>query len=185
MATTTTLEIDVRIETVINGTVYFADNRFDFETDSDFDSFLEEKKEELIEQLCSFYEEEENFEELEETLKNAEYELTYEVKNWGEVSEYKNLQDIEILNDIVNEGIDYDFDVISAALDCDVQLSDIEESYSGEFEDNEDFAYDMAKQTGAIDKHASWPMNCIDWTYAAKELMYDYSESNGYYFRML
>ena len=37
MATTTTLEIDVRIETVIYGTVYFADNRFDFETDLDFD----------------------------------------------------------------------------------------------------------------------------------------------------
>lgn len=37
----------------------------------------------------------------------------------------------------------------------------------------------------AINKNASWPNTCIDWEQAARELMCDYSESNGYYFRSL
>jgi hypothetical protein len=51
------------------------------------------------------------------------------------------------------------------------------------FDDDEDFARDMAEQVGAIDKNATWPHSCIDWDLAAQELMYDYSESNGHYFR--
>lgn len=79
----------------------------------------------------------------------------------------------------------YDIDVVEAALECGVSPSDIDEAYSGSFKDDEEFAEDMAEQVGAIDRDAKWPMNCIDWEYAAKELMYDYSEHNGYYFRNL
>lgn len=78
-----------------------------------------------------------------------------------------------------------DIEVVEAALECDVNPSDIDEAYQGQYKDDEDFAYEMAEQLGAIDKKAVWPMNCIDWEYAAKELMYDYSEHNGYYFRSL
>lgn len=58
-----------------------------------------------------------------------------------------------------------------------------EEAYQGEFDDDEAFAYDLAEQLGAIDKKASWPNTCIDWEQAAKEIMYDYFESDGFYFR--
>jgi len=61
----------------------------------------------------------------------------------------------------------------------------IAEYVQGEIEDDEDFAYETAESIGAIDKNASWPQTCIDWEQAAKELMYDYSEHNGYYFRNL
>lgn len=54
-----------------------------------------------------------------------------------------------------------------------------------EEDDDEEFAEDMAEQVGAIDRDAKWPMNCIDWEQAAKELMMDYMEHNGYYFRSL
>lgn len=64
-------------------------------------------------------------------------------------------------------------------------LMDFNESYSGEFASDEDFAEDMATQIGAIDRKSTWPNNCIDWEMAAKELMYDYSEQDGYYFRNL
>jgi len=60
---------------------------------------------------------------------------------------------------------------------------DVEEVYQGEYESDEDFAMEIAEETGAIQEEATWPNNCIDWEYAAKELMYDYFESNGYYFR--
>lgn len=77
----------------------------------------------------------------------------------------------------------YSEDVLEAAIDAAIPVSDIEEAYCGEFISDEEFAMDMAEQLGALDKYASWPQNCIDWEHAAKELMYDYSEENGHYFR--
>jgi antirestriction protein len=65
------------------------------------------------------------------------------------------------------------------------KADEAEETYCGEFSSDEDFARDMAEQLGDIKKDVSWPYTCIDWEYASKELMYDYSESNGYYFRNL
>lgn len=79
----------------------------------------------------------------------------------------------------------YSEEVLEAALILDILPENIEEAYSGEFKNDVDFAQDMAEQTGAIDKNASWPQTCIDWEYAAKELMYDYAEENGHYFRNL
>ena len=60
-------------------------------------------------------------------------------------------------------------------------LDDFEEAYQGQYDSDEDFAQEL----GEIDKSAHWPNNCIDWEYAAKELMYDYSAEDGYYFRNL
>ena len=62
-------------------------------------------------------------------------------------------------------------------------LESFQEAYQGEFNSDEDFARSIAADLGAIDKNASWPNNCIDWEKAAKELMYDYAEEGGYYFR--
>lgn len=78
-----------------------------------------------------------------------------------------------------------EIDVVEAALECGVSPSDIDEAYNGSFDDDEEFAQDMAEQLGAVDKDAAWPMTCIDWEQAARELMMDYSEHNGYYFRNL
>jgi antirestriction protein len=64
-------------------------------------------------------------------------------------------------------------------------LSYFNESYQGEFKDDKDFARDMAEQLGNIDKYAKWPHNCIDWEHAARELMMDYSDQDGFYFRNL
>lgn len=65
----------------------------------------------------------------------------------------------------------------------DLDIDDFREAYYGEFESDEEFAQQLAEDIGAIDSDASWPNNCIDWEYAAKELMYDYWEHNNYYFR--
>jgi antirestriction protein len=79
----------------------------------------------------------------------------------------------------------YDAEVVEAGLYCGVNASDIDEAYSGTYSSNEDFAREIADEIGAIDKDAKWPMNCIDWEQAARELMYDYSEHNTHYFRNL
>lgn len=58
-----------------------------------------------------------------------------------------------------------------------------DESYQGQFSSDEDFARDMAENLGEIPKENHWPHYCIDWEWAARELMMDYSVENGHYFR--
>ena len=90
------------------------------------------------------------------------------------------------------ESCGYDTEVVEAfsslgnysLSDADEFFNALEESYSGEFSSDEDFAQDMAEQTG-VEISNSWPHNCIDWEKAARELMYDYYESNGHYFRSI
>ena len=61
--------------------------------------------------------------------------------------------------------------------------NDFDERYSGQFDSDAEFAQDMAEQCGDIQQEIRWPYTCIDWEHAARELMYDYCDHNGYYFR--
>ena len=60
--------------------------------------------------------------------------------------------------------------------------SDCQYRYSGSYESDEAFAEEMAEQCGDYPRQVSWPYTCIDWEWAARELMYDYIEENGHYF---
>lgn len=62
---------------------------------------------------------------------------------------------------------------------------DVQEAYQGQHENDEDFAMALSEELGYIKSDVSWPYTCIDWEQAASELMYDYFESEGYYFRNL
>ena len=64
------------------------------------------------------------------------------------------------------------------------KAEDAEEAYAGDFDSDKDFAMDMAEQIG-FENPSNWPYNCIDWEFAGKELMYDYFEVDGHYFRNL
>jgi antirestriction protein len=91
------------------------------------------------------------------------------------------------------ESCHYDNEVIEAFADLgnydindvDTFFDTLEESYQGKHESDEAFAQEIAEELGFIDNNVSWPYTCIDWEYAARELMYDYYESNGHYFRAL
>ena len=61
--------------------------------------------------------------------------------------------------------------------------NECEDAYSGKYDSDEAFAEDMAEQCGDLERSPNWPYTCIDWTWAARELMYDYIEENGHYFR--
>lgn len=39
----------------------------------------------------------------------------------------------------------------------------------------QDYAQELAEDCGMIDTNAKWPMTCIDWEKAARELQWDYS----------
>ena len=76
--------------------------------------------------------------------------------------------------------------VVAAGLTLDILPENIEEAYAGEYRDAADFAISMAEEVGGIDfSKLQWPFTCINWNYAGKELMYDYCEENGHYFRNL
>lgn len=75
--------------------------------------------------------------------------------------------------------------VVEAGLSCGISPGDIEESYAGQFASDKDFAMETADQLGLIKPDNAWPYTCIDWEWAAQELMHDYCEENGYYFRNL
>ena len=70
-----------------------------------------------------------------------------------------------------------------ACMGSNTTLKDFEESYSGTFTDDAEFAQDQAESIGAVDEKATWPNNCIDWEIAAREIMMGYTEQDGFYFR--
>lgn len=90
------------------------------------------------------------------------------------------------------ESCCYDTEIIEAfaslgnydVQDVDSFFDVLEESYSGQFSSDADFAEDMAEQTG-FEISNTWPQNCIDWERAARDLMYDYYESKCHYFRAI
>ena len=62
-----------------------------------------------------------------------------------------------------------------------------EEAYQGQYTSDEEFAQETFDQTKTMndDQLSSWPYTCIDWEWASRELMMDYFEVDGYYFRSL
>ncbi len=64
------------------------------------------------------------------------------------------------------------------------KAEDVQEAYAGQYDNDEAFAMQLAEDTG-FEQPGAWPYNCIDWEQASRDIMYDYFESNGYYFRNL
>lgn len=76
----------------------------------------------------------------------------------------------------------YSEDVVEAALACDVRPSDIEEAYQGEWSSDEAFVQNLVEEIGDIPKDLPGYIH-IDWERTAHDIMMDYSEDNGHYFR--
>ena len=85
----------------------------------------------------------------------------------------------DYLDALDRSGIDAD--AFQAGYELDIPLNSISDAYYGQYNNDADFAYDYAESAGLIPEHV-WPLNCIDWHQAARELMYDFTENNGYYF---
>ena len=63
-------------------------------------------------------------------------------------------------------------------------ISDIEDSYYGEWDSDEAFAEDLMEQTGDLDKLPDNLRYYFDYEKYARDLMIsDFFESNGHYFR--
>lgn len=110
--------------------------------------------------------------------------------NQGLISESYLSKDIyEIAEKINDSGLE--FEIIEAYVDCigdyckDVEelLDKVSDSYSGEFNSDEDFTQEMLEQDGSIPENLPSYI-FIDWQKTAYNFMFDYSSSNGHYFRI-
>jgi antirestriction protein len=61
-------------------------------------------------------------------------------------------------------------------------ISDIEDAYYGEFSSDEDFAVDLLNSCGDLDPDSTLA-NYFDYEKYARDLMYDFFEEDGHYFR--
>jgi antirestriction protein len=75
-----------------------------------------------------------------------------------------------------------DRSVINAGLVCGFSLMQIEEAYQGQYDSDADFAERFAGETGTITDTLNWPFTCINWDWAAAELMHDFTEHDHHYF---
>ena len=138
-----------------------------------------------VEEIEGLVQDELNAMEVEEDEEATEFDsddVSVKIINYGDIhSKYRDDDVWDYAEEFGN--FEYYIDVFNAGIECDLSLDDIKDSYSGEFKDDEAFAREQAESCGAIDEDAKWPQTCIDWEQAAKELMWDYEESGGYYFR--
>ena len=110
------------------------------------------------------------------------------MKIWGLISEsYISSEIYEVIE--VIKASSYDLEVWESFTDCFGIYEDIseiqqriEENYIGEYDSDEEFAEELLIQTDSIP--ANLPSYLyIDWERTARDIMMDYSASNGYYFR--
>jgi len=68
-------------------------------------------------------------------------------------------------------------------MDLDELIRYHSDNYAGEHDSAKEFGEDYAEQTGDLDAVPEHMRNYIDWEYYAQELLYDYFESLGHYWR--
>ena len=73
-------------------------------------------------------------------------------------------------------------EVVEAGIEAGFSVSDIEDVYEGEWDSDEDFVQEMLEGCGDIPKGLPWYIH-IDWEATARDVMMDYTEWNGHYFR--
>lgn len=67
--------------------------------------------------------------------------------------------------------------------DIQALVGEFEKAYCGTWGSLRDYAENLAEELGAIPEDSAWPLNCIDWEQAARELPMDYWERGGHVFR--
>ena len=74
-------------------------------------------------------------------------------------------------------------EVVDAAVDCEIPLDRFHELYIGSFNCDEAFAMNHAENIGLLENIPQHIAQYFDWSAYARDLMFDFSSSNGHYFR--
>lgn len=95
---------------------------------------------------------------------------------------YDESGNIEGIYDYLTECATLSQDIVNAGLDCDIPLLIIEDAYYGEYENDLDFAYSYIDDTGYLNDIPESIVRYFDYESFAKDLSYDFTSSNGFYF---
>lgn len=80
------------------------------------------------------------------------------------------------LERLINEGI------LEAAVNCGAPVKNIEECYQGQWDNDKDFVMEITDK----DIPSGIPACVhIDWDRTTRDVMMDYSEDNGHYFKII
>lgn len=75
-----------------------------------------------------------------------------------------------------------EFEVFVAAGEADICPDEVEDRFRGEWESDEDFAWNYIDETGMLDNIPEQYVGYFDVKAFARDLMMDFVEVNGYYF---
>ena len=85
----------------------------------------------------------------------------------------------------ISEDKGWDIDAMRAYLDIgNDNFDNFEEAYRGEWDSDEDFVQNLLEDIGTIPSDLPVYIH-INWEATARDIIMDYSEENGYYFRNL
>lgn len=139
--------------------------------------------EELYEAMTELHSDEQDPEFM---IQDREGDLAYMIDECMSPNEFEDIY--SFMDEVENSYLDLEVMIAYCKhTGCDLKdsVEKAEEAYQGEYESDEEFAQELAEELGYLNENKSWPHSCIDWEWAARELMYDYFEEDGYYFRSL
>ena len=126
---------------------------------------------------------ENEIEDLENELKDPD--LTESRKNEIDTQ----LEKLYIIEDFMLKNRNYyDIEALQAYLDLghditEIENGDFEEAYQGRYSSDEDFVEELLIETGDLPNDLPSYIR-IDWEATARDIMMDYEEENGYYFKI-
>ena len=95
----------------------------------------------------------------------------YVKREWGSIEEFANIYYKSSLS----------LEVFDAANDCGIDFDEIDDSYRGVWDDDEEFAMNLLDDNGVLPKNLPWYIH-IDWERTARDIMSDFVDSNCHYF---
>ncbi|NOR64943.1 MAG: hypothetical protein GQ468_02890 [Candidatus Scalindua sp.] len=79
------------------------------------------------------------------------------------------------------DGSHLDIEIFEAGIEAEIEFNSIEGAYAGDAPNDEDFAWDYVHDT--FDMTGIPSIVSIDWERTARDLLMNYSDADGHYFR--
>ena len=122
----------------------------------------------------------ENFEDI--TQEDCDFEIHIDDGDLEDLGITNDDELYEFCNIFYSDNNSYEIEVFQAAYECDIPFEDIDEMYQGQWDDDETFVMRLLEDTGMIPSDLPNFIR-IDWETTAENVMDDYVEHRGHYFR--
>ena len=122
----------------------------------------------------------ENFEDI--TQEDCDFEIHIDDDDLEELGITNTDELYEFCDIFYSDNNSYEVEVFQAAYECDIPFEDVNEMYQGQWDDDETFVMRLLEDTGMIPSDLPNFIR-IDWETTAENVMDDYVEHRGHYFR--